>query len=55
MAEYKVLEKKKDIPALNKPYEEMDKTEETDPEILMLEKLLAEKKARKKILDEEMV
>jgi len=32
----------------------MDKTEETDPEILMLEKLLAEKKARKKILDEKM-
>ena len=54
MAEYKVLEKKKDIPALNKPYEEMDKTEETDPEILMLEKLLAEKKARKKEQNEEM-
>ena len=56
MAEFKELQKKKDIPALKRNIDILDdiSEKETDPEILMLEKLLAEKKARKKNLDEEM-
>ncbi|MEG1752257.1 MAG: site-specific integrase, partial [Clostridia bacterium] len=58
MAEYKTLTEKKDIPALNRTMQEIEKIEkekaETDPEILMLEKLLAEKRAKKKLFDEEM-
>ncbi len=55
MAMYKELEKKKDTPAIKRPIEEIEnKTEETDPEILMLEKLLAEKRAKKKLQQEEM-
>ena len=50
MAEYKELEKKQDIPALQKELNEIDE----DPEILMLEKILAEKKAQKKQHQEEM-
>jgi len=57
MAEFKEFEKKKDTPALKRNIDISGNTneEETDSEILMLEKLLAEKKARKKNLDEEMV
>ena len=43
MKEYKELENKKDIPALNKEIEEDD-----DEEIEFLEKLLAQRKAKKK-------
>ena len=50
MAEYKELEKKQDIPALKKELNEIDE----DPEILMLEKILAEKKAQKKLHQDEM-
>lgn len=49
MKEYKELENKKDIPALNREIEEDD-----DEEIELLEKLLAQKKARKKNKDFEM-
>lgn len=53
MKEYQELQNKKDIPALKneieEPSEDMD-----DPEIEFLEKLLAEKKARKKNKDFEM-
>lgn len=52
MAEFKELEKKKDIPAHNIKIDEDE--EETDPEILMLEKILAEKKAKRKQQQEEM-
>ena len=52
MAEFKELEKKKDIPAHNLKIDEDE--EETDPEILMLEKILAEKKAKRKQQQEEM-
>ena len=45
MAEFKELEKKQDIPAHNLKIDE--DAEDTDPEILMLEKILAEKKAKK--------
>ena len=55
MEEYKQLQVKKDTPALKRPMEEI-KEEYEDPEIAMLEKILAEKKARKqyKNQDEEM-
>jgi len=53
MQEYKELENKKDIPALKRPMEEID-GEETDPEILMLEKILAEKRAKKRQQQDEM-
>lgn len=53
MQEFKELEKKQDIPALKRPIEEID-GEETDPEILMLEKILAEKRAKKKQQQDEM-
>ena len=46
MQEYIELEKKKDIPALRRSEEEIEQTEFDDPEIIMLEKLLAEKKQR---------
>ncbi len=49
MKEYKELENKKDIPALNREIEEDD-----DEEIELLEKLLAQKKARKRDKDFEM-
>lgn len=52
MEQYKELEKKQDVPALKRPMEEIEKTE--DPEIALLEKLLAEKKAKKKLQDLEM-
>ena len=52
MAEFKEFEKKKDIPAHNLKIDEDE--EETDPEILMLEKILAEKKAKRKQQQEEM-
>ena len=45
MEQYKELEKKRDVPALNRPIEEIE--EDEDPEIAMLEKILAEKKAKK--------
>lgn len=54
MADYKELEKKRDIPALQRSMEEIDNKEETDPEILMLEKLLAERRAKKKQQNDEM-
>lgn len=52
MAEFKELEKKKDIPAHNLKIDEDE--EKTDPEILVLEKILAEKKAKRKQQQEEM-
>ena len=42
MEQYKELEKKRDVPALKRPIEEIE--EDEDPEIAMLEKILAEKK-----------
>lgn len=53
MAEYRELEKKRDIPALKKPIEEIDDIDE-DPEIAILEKMLAERRARRKNQDCEM-
>lgn len=52
MAEFKELEKKQDVPAHSIKLEENE--EETDPEILMLEKILAEKRAKKKQQQDEM-
>ena len=52
MAEFKKLEQKQDIPAHNIKIDKDE--EETDPEILMLEKILAEKKAKIKQQQEEM-
>lgn len=54
MADYKELEKKRDVPALKRSIEEINNKEETDPEILMLEKLLAERRAKKKQQNDEM-
>lgn len=51
--EYQELQKKKDIPALKREIEEQDEDKD-DPEIKLLERLLAEKKARKKNKDFEM-
>lgn len=45
MAEFKELEKEKDTPAYNQKIDEDE--EETGPEILMLEKILTEKKAKR--------
>ena len=53
MKEYQELQNKKDIPALKREIEEQDEDED-DPEIKLLERLLAEKKARKKNKDFEM-
>ncbi len=53
MKEYQELQNKKDIPALKNEIEEPSEDME-DPEIEFLEKLLAEKKARKKNKDFEM-
>lgn len=53
MKEYQELQNKKEIPALKREIEEQDEDED-DPEIELLEKLLAEKKARKKNKDYEM-
>ena len=53
MKEYQELQNKKDIPALKREIEEQDEDED-DQEIEFLEKLLAEKKARKKNKDFEM-
>lgn len=53
MQEFKELEKKQDIPALKRPIEEID-GDETDEEILMLEKIIAEKRAKKKQQQDEM-
>jgi len=53
MAEYRELEKKRDIPALKKPIEKIDDMDE-DPEIAILEKMLAERRARRKNQDCEM-
>ena len=50
MAEFKALEQKKQTPALQRGLDEI----ETDPEIIMLEKLLAEKRAQKKQHQDEM-
>ena len=49
MKEFKELKCKKDIPALNRDIEE--DIEEDDEEIELLEKLLAQKKARKRDKD----
>lgn len=51
--EYQELQNKKDIPALKREIKEQDEDED-DPEIELLERLLAEKKARKKNKDFEM-
>ena len=53
MKEYQELQNKKDIPALQRDIEEVEEDYE-DPEIAMLERLLAEKKARRKNRDFEM-
>ena len=53
MKEYKELENKKDIPALNREIED-EMEEDDDEEIELLEKLLAQKRARKKNKDFEM-
>ena len=53
MAEYRELEKKRDIPALKKPIEKIDDMDE-DPEIAILEKMLAERRAKRKNQDCEM-
>ena len=53
MKEYQELQNKKDIPALKNEIEEPSKDMD-DPEIEFLEKLLAEKRARKKNKDFEM-
>lgn len=52
MEQYKELEKKRDVPALKRPMQEIEETD--DPEIALLEKLLAEKKAKRKLQDSEM-
>ena len=52
MEQYKELEKKRDVPALKRPIEEIE--EDKDPEIAMLEKILAEKKAKRKLQNSEM-
>lgn len=51
MKEYKELENKKDIPALNREIDKDEEDYETDEEIELLEKLLAQKKARKRDKD----
>ena len=53
MEQYKELEKKRDVPALKRSMEEIEEAEE-DPEIAMLEKILAEKKAKRKLQNSEM-
>ena len=53
MKEYQELQNKKDIPALQRDIEQVEEDYE-DPEIAMLERLLAEKKARRKNRDFEM-
>ena len=53
MKEYQELQNKKDIPTLNRDIQESEE-DYNDPEIKMLEKILAEKKARKKNKDFEM-
>lgn len=52
MEQYKELEKERDVPALKRPIEEIE--EDEDPEIAMLEKILAEKKAKRKLQNSEM-
>ena len=52
MEQYKELEKERDVPALKRPIEEIE--EDKDPEIAMLEKILAEKKAKRKLQNSEM-
>ena len=54
MKEYKELENKKDILALNREIDKDEEDYETDEEIELLEKLLAQKKARKRDKDLEM-
>ena len=51
---YKELENKKDIPVLNREIDKDEEDYETDEEIELLEKLLAQKKARKRDKDFEM-
>ena len=53
MKEYQELQNKKDIPALKRVIEESEEIHD-DPEIELLERILAEKKARKKNKDFEM-
>lgn len=53
MKEYHHLKQKNDIPALKRDMSEIEDIDE-DPEIAMLEKILAEKKARRKQKDFEM-
>lgn len=53
MEEYRQLQVKKDTPAIKRSMEEIEEECE-DPEIAMLEKILAEKKARRKNQDSEM-
>ena len=53
MAEFKALEEKRNTPAQRRSIEEIE-IEETYPEILMLEKMIAERKAKKKQQEDEM-
>ena len=53
MAEFKALEEKRNTPAQQRSIEEIE-SGETDPEILMLEKMIAERKAKKKQQEDEM-
>jgi len=55
MKEYQQLQQKQDIPALKRDISEIEQEEyDDDPEIAMLEKILAEKKAKKRNKDFEM-
>lgn len=53
MAEFNELQNKPDIPALKKPIEEIEESDD-DPEIAFLERMLAEKRAKRKLNEEEM-
>ena len=53
MEEYRQLQVKKDTPALKRSIDEIEEEYE-DPEIAMLEKLLAEKRDKYKNLQDEM-
>jgi integrase len=55
MQEFQQLQEKRNTPALNRPLSEIENTQSAeDPEIAMLEKLLAEKRAKYKNSQEEM-
>lgn len=47
MQEFQQLQEKRNTPALNRPLSEIENTQSEDPEIALLERLLAEKKQEK--------